>query len=69
MYSAKYDWGVVEHHRFERSQLSEMKKSCNPHCLSTCNYLLSHCYDTRRAVNWVLKQARSGFREPSGSFE
>jgi MoaA/NifB/PqqE/SkfB family radical SAM enzyme len=69
MYSAKYDWGVVENHRFERSQLSEMKKSCNPHCLSTCNYLLSHCYDTRRAVNWVLKQARSGFREPSGSFE
>ncbi len=69
MYSATYDWGVVENHHFDANQLGEMKKSCNPHCLSTCNYLLSHCYDTKRAVTWVLRQARKGFTEPSGSFD
>ena len=69
MYSAKYDWGIVETPQFAKDQLTTMKESCNPHCLSTCNYLLSHCYDTKRAVSWVLRQARRGFREPSGSFD
>lgn len=69
MYSATHDWGVVENHKFEDNQLAEMKKSCNPHCLSTLNYLLSHCYDTTRIMRFLVKQARGGFREVSGSFD
>ena len=42
MYSAGYDWGTVGDHKFDVEQLDEMKKSCNSHCLSTCNCILSY---------------------------
>jgi MoaA/NifB/PqqE/SkfB family radical SAM enzyme len=67
-YSATYDWGRVGEPRFDRAQLTEMKKECSRHCLSTCNYILSYCYDTSRVIGWFLKQARRGFRGVSGSF-
>ena len=69
MYSATYDWGKVGSHRFEAKQLDEMKKSCTSHCLSTCNYILAYCYNARRVLRWVLKQALGGFRGLSGSIE
>ena len=69
MYSATYDWGTVGHHKFEVQQLDEMKKSCSTGCLSTCNYILSHCYDGVRVIKWGLKQATRGFRGVSGSFD
>ncbi|MGD0694938.1 MAG: radical SAM protein [Terriglobia bacterium] len=69
MYTATYDWGTVENHKFEVKQLDEMKKECSTHCLSTCNRILAHCYNSRRVVGWLWKQAARGFRGTTGSFE
>jgi MoaA/NifB/PqqE/SkfB family radical SAM enzyme len=69
MYSATYDWGSVGHHKFDVKQLDEMKKDCSTHCLSTCNRILAHCYNSRRATEWLLKQALRGFKGVSGSFD
>jgi len=68
MYSASHDWGAVGSPKFDREQLHEMKKECTKHCLSTCNYILGFCYNTRRVVWWGLKQALRGFKGVSGSF-
>jgi MoaA/NifB/PqqE/SkfB family radical SAM enzyme len=69
MYSATHDWGTVGNHKFEVGQLDHMKKTCVKHCLSTCNYILAYCYDTKRVLKWILKQARNGFRGATGSFD
>ncbi|HSR70080.1 MAG TPA: radical SAM/SPASM domain-containing protein [Acidobacteriota bacterium] len=69
MYSASHDWGTVGNHKFEDGQLTEMKKSCNSHCLSTCNYILGYSYNAKRVISWGLKQARHGFRGATGAFE
>ncbi|MBV9214852.1 MAG: radical SAM protein [Acidobacteria bacterium] len=66
MYSATHDWGVVGDHKFDRTQLNDMKTECSKHCLSTCNYILGYCYNTRRVLTWMAKQARSGFRGVQG---
>jgi MoaA/NifB/PqqE/SkfB family radical SAM enzyme len=68
MYSATYDWGVTGSHKFEKKQLEEMKKGCQPHCFSTLNHNLAYCYDAMRVVKWVSKQASRGFQGVSGSF-
>ncbi len=68
MYSASHDWGTVGSHKFDSQQLDEMKEECTKHCLSTCNYILGFCYNTRRVVTWGLKQALRGFKGVSGSF-
>jgi MoaA/NifB/PqqE/SkfB family radical SAM enzyme len=68
MYSATHDWGVVGEHNFERGQLREMKKACEPHCFSTLNHNLAYCYDALRVVKWVGKQALHGFQGVTGSF-
>ncbi len=69
MYSATYDWGSVGDHKFDVKQLDEMKKTCSTTCLSTCNYILSHCYNGSRVIRWGLKQAFRGFHGVSGHFE
>ena len=69
MYSATYDWGTVGNHKFEVKQLDEMKQECQTHCFSTLNHNLAYCYDTARAVKWVLKQAGRAFQGVSGSFD
>ena len=68
MYSATYDWGVAGSHKFEKQQLNEMTKGCQPHCFSTLNHNLAYCYDAMRVVKWVSKQASRGFQGVSGSF-
>jgi MoaA/NifB/PqqE/SkfB family radical SAM enzyme len=68
MYSATHDWGTIENPKFEVKQLDEMKKECSRHCLSTCNYILGYCYNTRRVLTWAMKQAMNGFRGATGSF-
>jgi len=68
MYSSTHDWGRVGNHKFEHQQLDEMKTECTKHCLSTCNYILGFCYNTRRVAWWGLKQAMRGFKGVSGSF-
>jgi MoaA/NifB/PqqE/SkfB family radical SAM enzyme len=69
MYSATYDWGTVDNHKFEVKQLNEMKQECHTHCFSTLNHNLGYCYDAKRAIKWVFKQALHGFQGTTGSFE
>lgn len=69
MYSATHDWGTVGDHKFDVAQLDHMKKTCVKHCLSTCNYILAYCYDTKRVLKWILKQAKNGFRGATGTFD
>jgi MoaA/NifB/PqqE/SkfB family radical SAM enzyme len=68
-YSSTYDWGTVANHKFQTGQLTEMKKECSQHCLSTCNYILSYCYDNTRVLKWLAKQAFRGFQGVSGAFD
>ena len=69
MYSANYDWGMVGGHKFEKTQLDQMKQGCQPHCFSTLNHNLAYCYKASRALKWVMKQALRGFRGTTGSME
>jgi MoaA/NifB/PqqE/SkfB family radical SAM enzyme len=69
MYSATHDWGVVGSPRFERQQLDEMKTDCQRHCFSTLNHIVGYCYNDRRVIQWLLKQARHGFQGVRGNFE
>jgi len=68
-YSATYDWGTIGKPKFDTAQLNEMKKKCQQHCFSTLNHNLAYCYNTRRVIKWVFKQAANGFRGTTGSFE
>ncbi len=54
MYSATHDWGQIDNHKFDVSQLDEMKTSCQKHCFSTLNHNLGFCYNDSRVVRWVL---------------
>ncbi len=69
MYAATYDWGTIEGHKFEQTQLKEMKKTCQQHCFSTLNHNLGYCYNDARAIKWLWKQARTGFGGGVRSFE
>ncbi len=69
MYSATYDWGTIENHKFQVPQLDHMKQSCQTHCFSTLNHNLGFCYNDARVLRWFIKQARHGFQGVSGSFD
>lgn len=69
MYSATYDWGAIENHKFDVQQLDEMKEECQTHCFSTLNHNLGYCYNDARVIKWVLKQAARGFQGLTGSFD
>jgi MoaA/NifB/PqqE/SkfB family radical SAM enzyme len=69
MYSATYDWGAIEDHKFEVRQLDEMKQSCQTHCFSTLNHNLGYCYNDARVIRWLLRQAARGFQGVTGSFD
>ena len=69
MYAATHDWGVVGSPRFERRQLDAMKIDCQRHCFSTLNLIVAYCYNDRRVIHWLLKQARHGFQGVQGNFE
>jgi MoaA/NifB/PqqE/SkfB family radical SAM enzyme len=68
MYSAGYDWGTIEDQKFEAKQLKEMKQECQKSCFSTLNHILAFCYNDRRVIHWLFKQARHGFRGVEGNF-
>jgi len=69
MYSAHHDWGTIEHPKFERAQLAEMKLSCQPHCFSTLNHIVAYAYNNTRVIKFMLQQALSGFQGIKGNFE
>jgi len=69
MYSATYDWGNIDGHKFQPAQLREMKNTCERHCFSTLNHNLGYCYNDARVIKWLWKQARNGFKGGARSFE
>ncbi|MGE5357439.1 MAG: radical SAM protein [Bacteroidales bacterium] len=69
MYNDKNDWGRVGEPRFEVERLAPTKQACQPRCFSTLNHNLGYCYDDRRVIRWLWKQAKHGFRGGSHSFE
>jgi MoaA/NifB/PqqE/SkfB family radical SAM enzyme len=69
MYSATHDWGVVGSQKFDKVQLDTMKTDCQRHCFSTLNHIVGYCYNDRRVIHWILKQARHGFQGIRGNFE
>jgi MoaA/NifB/PqqE/SkfB family radical SAM enzyme len=69
MYSSTYDWGNIDGHKFDSTQLAGMKATCQQHCFSTLNHNLGYCYNDARVIKWVWKQARNGFRGGARSFE
>ena len=69
MYNATYDWGTIEHQKFDVKQLNEMKHTCEVNCFSTLGANLAYCYSGTRVMKWLAKQALNGFQGATGSFE
>ena len=69
MYPATYPWGNVDNYNFNKKDMKEMKKTCEKHCFSTLNHNLSYCYDGKRVIKWLWKQALNGFGSGARSFE
>src|SRR6266576_5003030 len=69
MYSATHDWGVVGKPKFDKHQLSEMKKECELHCFSTLNHIVSYVYNNGRVIRWILRHAKTGFTAAEGTVE
>jgi MoaA/NifB/PqqE/SkfB family radical SAM enzyme len=69
MYSATYDWGAIEQHKFDPGQLKAMKQTCQKHCFSTLNHNLGYCYNDARVIKWLWAQAKRGFQGGTRSFE
>ncbi len=67
LYSAPDDWGTVGAPRFDASDLAAAKRTCEPHCFSTLNHIVGYCYDDRRVIMTVLRQAAHGFQGIRGN--
>ena len=59
---ATYDWGTIDGHKFEASQIADMKKTCQRHCFSILNHNLAYCYNDARVINWLWDRVRTGFK-------
>ena len=53
MYGSTFDWGNIDHPRFDGAQLSAMKGTCQRHCFSTLNHNLAYCYNDARVMKWL----------------
>ncbi|HYH00238.1 MAG TPA: radical SAM protein [Terriglobales bacterium] len=69
MYPATYNWGNIDQFNFDPAELKTMKKTCEKHCFSTLNHNLSYCYDGKRVMKWLFRQAKNGFGAGARSFE
>jgi MoaA/NifB/PqqE/SkfB family radical SAM enzyme len=69
MYSATYDWGVAGAPKFDRNQLTEMKKECEKTCFSTLNHIVSYVYNNGRVIRWILRHAKNGFTRAERTVE
>jgi len=69
MYSATHDWGTVGSPKFDKHQLTEMKKECELHCFSTLNHIVSYVYNNGRVMRWILRHAKTGFTTAQGTVE
>ena len=70
MYASTYDWGNIDNHKFEESQLERMKKTCQQHCFSTLNHNLAYCYNDARVIKFVWTNlAKNRLKGGARSFE
>jgi MoaA/NifB/PqqE/SkfB family radical SAM enzyme len=69
LYGANGGWGNIDGPAFDARRLEVMKAHCQGHCFSTLQHNLGFCYDDRRAMRWVARQAARGFRSGARSFE
>jgi len=69
LYTARVDWGHIGRVKFDLAQLNAMKVDCQRNCFSTLQHNLGYCYDDRRVLKWVVRQASNGFRGGASSFE
>src|ERR1700691_339538 len=53
MYPSTFDWGNIDHPKFDQEQLKAMKGTCERHCFSTLNHNLGYCYNDARVIKWV----------------
>jgi MoaA/NifB/PqqE/SkfB family radical SAM enzyme len=53
MYPSNYDWGNIDKHKFDSTQLEGMKHTCQRHCFSTLNHNLAYCYNDSRVIKFV----------------
>src|SRR6201998_4094244 len=53
MYGATFDWGNIDQPKFDQTQLSAMKSTCQRHCFSTLNHNLAYCYNDARVIKWL----------------
>lgn len=56
-YEDKEDWGnIYDGPKFDRARLTARKQECTPHCLSTCNFQVSHYTQSiLYGMQWVAK--------------
>jgi radical SAM protein with 4Fe4S-binding SPASM domain len=70
MYASTYDWGNIDRPKFEQSQLTQMKSTCQRHCFSTLNHNLAYCYNDARVIKWLWSNAiKNKFQGGVRSFE
>ena len=69
VYNTEYDWGTIEHPKFDPEQLKEMKCRCEGECFSTLNHILAFCYNDGRVIRWLLRQAAHGFQGIRGNMD
>jgi MoaA/NifB/PqqE/SkfB family radical SAM enzyme len=69
MYNAAEDWGAVGRPRFDTPHLEAMKQSCQLQCFSTLNHIVGYCYNDRRVIEFLAKQARHGLQGIRGNVE
>jgi radical SAM protein with 4Fe4S-binding SPASM domain len=63
LYGTDEDWGnIYDGHKFDPEKLARLKQKCSPHCLSTCNFQVSHYSSSLiYSVQWLAKHAYSSF--------
>jgi len=69
MYASTFDWGNIDRPKFDQSQLSKMKSTCQQHCFSTLNHNLAYCYNDARVIKWLWANAKNKFQGGVRSFE
>jgi MoaA/NifB/PqqE/SkfB family radical SAM enzyme len=70
MYGATFDWGNIDHPKFDQGQLSAMKSTCQQHCFSTLNHNLAYCYNDARVIKWLWSSViKNKFQGGVRSFE
>jgi len=63
LYGSMEDWGnIYDGPKFDPVKLAKQKQACSPHCLSTCNFQVSHySQSVPYVLQWVAKHAYAHF--------